>query len=339
MGENTATSAARTLAERLFDRVSSINSVLSAGDCRELYRDMRSFYDRVASVGDAKKALREYSKCGHSVRTNPFLNDTRALVRTGMLIGCVLIREEEGLETAGKPFPPRDNVQMYPEGYKYTVLDMFLSKQFNNDRTARMREGIVDRLQVMYGYHSEISKRVNRQNIGVTEAIRVYNRRVVVFSKDTSFYVLYSNKNSFDQIPMVSKALLIHVMYSVVQGNQSNILNTGIYNVSTLQRMDSPVPIVDAMLHMIEPGNEDQRTQWMEKWKRSVCFYRHGWECPLCSEPRERYYFGNLPFDICTTCVKQKIEELRAYLGCSANIRTDSGRYDFEHLFNTIFES
>lgn len=140
---NTNVLRTRTLAERLFDRDSLLESGLSANECKELYYDMRRFFERSfersRNVDDVKKDLKTYFSCGNHNRGDPVVTSKSVVIRTGLLLGCILVRDLEGSERAGDPFPSPEIVRMYPHGYRYMVLDMFFSKQFNNDRQARER--------------------------------------------------------------------------------------------------------------------------------------------------------------------------------------------------------
>ena len=54
------------------------------------------------------------------------------------------------------------------------------------------------------------------------------------------------------------------------------------------------------------------------------------------TQPEDRYYFGTLPFDVSKTCFNREVNELRGYLENASN-RGESGKFDFERLFNTLF--
>jgi len=262
---NTNVSRARSLAERLFDRDSLLQTGLSANECQELYYDMRRFFERYRNSKDVKKDLRKYSICGAPRRNDPVVADKRTLIRSGLLIGCVLVRESEGLERAGVPFPSRENVRMYPRVYRYTGLDMLLSKQFNNDRVARTSEGIRETLHSMYRYHPAMAERVSRQSVSSLESIRVHNRIALVFNHEALVYVVYASTTASGRIRQVSHLLLLHVMYSTTREDPLRMSLASIYSVTTEPARDGTIPVIDFRVWVDSTVSEAKQTKWMNR--------------------------------------------------------------------------
>ena len=97
-------------------------------ECMALYHDVRRYFDEfchsIQNEGDQWNKLKEYMRFGTTGNRNNRITERRIIIRTSILIGCVLVRESE---MDGDAFPSRYK-RSYPPNYGYTVLDMYISK-------------------------------------------------------------------------------------------------------------------------------------------------------------------------------------------------------------------
>ena len=107
-----------------------------------------------------------------------------------------------------------------------------------------------------------------------------------------------------------------------------------IYNVTTEPVVGGELPVIDFKEWVDSPVDESTQMGWMDRW-RSAVGDDHD-PCIFCEDAEDRYYLDTLPFDVCNTCFNRKVIELRGYLDNPSN-RGESGKFDCERLFNTLF--
>ena len=336
----------QTRANQFYQMETLVKDGLTSAQCRDLYLDLRRFYREKATAGskeEARKILTEYAQCDviQSKADGPTCK--RIMIRTGIVIGCVLVHDVEGHKEV---FPSRENESRYPEGYEYTYLDMAISKSWNNDAPSRAEPSLKGALHVMYDFHMKVKQRASKgssvnENTRQLGNVRQRYPRLVHFKADDHDFMIYSNRTWRGRVDMVAKVVLVHIMYTVY-GPTPEFLSTKLYKMATLPENESPVPIVDITAFNVEIPDGDKRSEMMELWNKAVTNEDNGikWTCPcntmLCDH-ENRFRYGDLPFDICERCFHAKVQTLREYVQNDDNRSATSRRFDFEHLFTTLF--
>lgn len=321
-----------TLAKAIFSRPDLLTNPngLTQEDCKDLYLDMRRFYDaRITDDSDEsnqKSILKMYMPSGSNDDSRSSVTERRIIMRTSLLIGCVLVRELDD-EIRGDSFPSRDNKSKYPENYRYRVLDMYLSKQFNNDRAKRTRGGAKIALQHMYAYSPQVLSRVKRQNLDGTEDLRISPKRLVVFSSPSGQYVIHCSTVARKEVKYISRVILVHLMYAQIQG----FVLLSFYELDEKCLQESRDISLTSTIQ--QPGartwvSDIQESEWIQKWRKDLKVSNH---CSSCRQERENYRFHTLVFDICNGCFASLLHRFRDY------INNHGEPYNFENIVRELF--